>query len=397
MLYSQDSKVSTDSVPADTKGADWNEFDLGFTTARLGMAFIHEYAAYDQDAEGQAQMDSIGAQLENQFDWRDVRFFANGRLNTRRPLVWKVAAMYDGLLEEWTFRETGLLVGLPELHSEVFIGRSKEGYSLVKAQNGYSVWTNERQPSLDIIPIMTDGIRWYGYLPRSRFFWSLGGFTDAIYEDHRFAVWDWQLSGRFGFRPIYTDRLGDVLHLGVNMRWARPDEGVFQVRSKPESNPAPYFLDTGSFASDHSYSLGGEAYYRRGPLLVGTEINRHSFSSEVAGDPTFTGGDVVLSYMLTPGERPFLSTNSVFYFVNPEESLFSGGPGAWEVVVKYSFYDLNDGRLPGGRFWRVTPMVNWHVHEYLRLELVYGYGVLDRFGIEGATQFFQTRFQFQVM
>jgi hypothetical protein len=32
----------------------------------------------------------------------------------------------------------------------------------------------------------------------------------------------------------------------------------------------------------------------------------------------------------------------------------------------------------------------------LRLELTYGYGVLDRFGTRGSTQFFGTRFQFQL-
>ena len=39
-------------------------------------------------------------------------------------------------------------------------------------------------------------------------------------------------------------------------------------------------------------------------------------------------------------------------------------------------------------------MVNWYLTDNLRLELAYGYGELDRFGVVGETQFFQTRFQF---
>jgi hypothetical protein len=39
--------------------------------------------------------------------------------------------------------------------------------------------------------------------------------------------------------------------------------------------------------------------------------------------------------------------------------------------------------LPGGELWRLD-----HV-----LEFVYGYGVLERFGLEGRTQFFQSRLQ----
>lgn len=393
-LLAQDTKITTDSVPV--KGADWNEFDLGFTTLRFGLGIIHEYAAYDQDDEGQAQTDSIGSELENQFDWRDVRFIANGRFNTERPFIWKAAIMYDGLEEEWTIRETGLVVGIPELHSEVFIGRQKEGFSLNKTQNGHSTWGNERAMAVDMIPLMTDGIRWYGYWPRTRLFWSAAGYTDAIYEDHRFATHDWQLSGRFGVRPIYTDRMGDVLHIGLNMRHARPDEGVFRVRSKPESNPAPYFLDTGSFPASHTNSIGPEIYYRRGPLFLGTEFYWHSFDSPETGDPTFFGGDVVVAYLFTGETRPYASTNSTFWFVEPERSVFDGGPGAWELLVRYSTYDLNDGTFSAGRFWKINPVLNWSLTTYLKLQLVYGYGVLDRFDLDGTTQFFQTRFQFGI-
>jgi len=38
-------------------------------------------------------------------------------------------------------------------------------------------------------------------------------------------------------------------------------------------------------------------------------------------------------------------------------------------------------------------MVNWHLSDNIRLEFAYGYGTLDRFGLEGTTQFFQSRIQ----
>jgi phosphate-selective porin OprO/OprP len=41
-------------------------------------------------------------------------------------------------------------------------------------------------------------------------------------------------------------------------------------------------------------------------------------------------------------------------------------------------------------------MVNWHMSPNVRLEMVYGYGSLDKFNITGGTQFFQTRIQFQL-
>jgi phosphate-selective porin OprO/OprP len=75
--------------------------------------------------------------------------------------------------------------------------------------------------------------------------------------------------------------------------------------------------------------------------------------------------------------------------------VFEGGPGAVEALLRFSFIDLDDGAIEGGRFWRLTPMVNWYLSDHLRLELAYGISQLDRFGVVGTTQFFQTRLQFQ--
>jgi phosphate-selective porin OprO/OprP len=50
----------------------------------------------------------------------------------------------------------------------------------------------------------------------------------------------------------------------------------------------------------------------------------------------------------------------------------------------------------GGKFGRITPMVNWYLSDHVRLEFAYGYGHLDRFDLKGNTQFFQTRLQLQL-
>jgi phosphate-selective porin OprO/OprP len=65
-------------------------------------------------------------------------------------------------------------------------------------------------------------------------------------------------------------------------------------------------------------------------------------------------------------------------------------------VGRASYIDLDDGTLRGGRFWRLTPMVNWYLSDHVRLEITYGYGSLDRFELRGKTQFFQSRLQLQL-
>jgi phosphate-selective porin OprO/OprP len=385
-----------DSTSDKKKDHDWNEVDFGFTTARLGVALMHDLATYSQDATGKAQMDSANVSLDAASKFRDFRFLASGQLNTKRPIIWKIAIMYDGDLENWTFRETGLLVGIPELHSNVFIGRSKEGYSMVKVQNGYSPWTNERQMSLDLISIMTDGIRWYGYLPKSGFLWSIGAFSNLLYGHSKFMLYEWTYSGRVGWLPIRENTDKKLLYLGSSFRYVKPDKEQIRVKSRPESNPAPYFIDTGTFESDRNSAFGGDIYYRSGPLMLGSEVNVYHFNSTEADNPTFFGGDVSATYFFTGETRPWVESNSVFHFVDPLKPLFDGGFGALELSLHASTFNTNDGLRPGGDFWKFTSIINWYPTVNFRVQLVYGYGELDRFNLIGKTNFFQTRFQFQL-
>ena len=101
------------------------------------------------------------------------------------------------------------------------------------------------------------------------------------------------------------------------------------------------------------------------------------------------------TWLVTGETRPYNTINGCFRDIAPLKPVFSGGPGAWELVLRYSYSDLNGGTVRGGTFGRVTPMVNWYLSENVRLEMAYGYGQLDRFNLKGNTQFFQTRVQLQ--
>jgi hypothetical protein len=83
-------------------------------------------------------------------------------------------------------------------------------------------------------------------------------------------------------------------------------------------------------------------------------------------------------------ERPFFTIrfggavlyDDAGYFsqISPARTVVRGGPGAWELLARFSCIDLDGGTLGGGRFWRFTPMVNWYPSDHMRLELAYGVG-----------------------
>ena len=165
------------------------------------------------------------------------------------------------------------------------------------------------------------------------------------------------------------------------------------LRSRPESNPAPYFIDTDKISTNGSNHLGGEVYYSKGAWMFGSEFYVHYFNSPEAATKIFHGGDLMVSYFITGETRPYSTASGIYGFAPVARPVFKGGPGAWEVVLRYSNFDLDDGPVHGGKFWKITPMVNWYLSKEVRLEFAYGYGVLDRFNLKGATQFFQTRLQ----
>jgi phosphate-selective porin OprO and OprP len=289
------------------------------------------------------------------------------------------------------------MIGVPELSGNIFVGRTKEGFSMSKVMVGYAGWTPERQMALDVIPILADGVKWLGYLPKQKIFWNLGVYTDWLSEGQSFSTFKWQTAGRVGWLPIYSPDDQTVFHIGMSYRYGEPKNGEIKVSSRPEADPAPKFIDTGKFQSDHSNQFGAEAYYKDGPWMFGSEVYSHRFNSSTSGNPVFFGGEVVASYMITGESRPYNTATSIFGFVPVKRPVFKGGPGAWEVLVRASTLDLNGGTIRGGKFWRVTPMVNWYLSKDVRFEFAYGYGVLDRFGLKGATQFFQARLQLTLL
>jgi phosphate-selective porin len=67
--------------------------------------------------------------------------------------------------------------------------------------------------------------------------------------------------------------------------------------------------------------------------------------------------------------------------------------GAFEVVGRYSHVDLTDQAVDGGVFNRATAGINWWATRRWKIGFDYGVILLDRFGIDGVTHAFHTRFQ----
>ncbi|HET7002611.1 MAG TPA: porin [Puia sp.] len=375
----------------------WRLFNGRFTSFKFGAGFLYEYAAFFPDKNSKLQMDSLGTPLKDQFKVRDFRLLFSGQFKSKREISWRTGIMYDASSDSWLFRETGIMVGVPEISSYFFVGRTKEGFSMSKVMNGYAGWAFERQMAIDVIPILADGLKWMGYLPKQKLFWNLGVYTDWLSKGQSFSTYQSQFDIRVGWNPISHVTINKMLHVGINYRYGKVADDQIQLRSRPEANPAPYFITTGKFSATHSNHIGYEIYYQSGRWLTGSEYYWHKFSSVPENDPLFSGGELMVSYIITGESRKYMNSTSIFGFVPVKNSVFKGGLGEIDVLLRFTTLDLNGGQIQGGKFWRLTPMMNWYLSPELRFELGYGYGVLDRFGVKGVTQFFQSRIQLTIL
>ena len=370
------------------------QHDFGFMTMYLGGGVLFDGVSYSQNRESLEQMDD----LRDEMLLRDARILTGGRFNTDRAITWQAGVMYDAVDKKWLVRQSGLMIHVPEISSHFFVGRAKEGVSMNKVMVGYDGWSMERLPFTDAtIPLLADGIKWLGSVNDNHVFWNLGWFTDVLSEGQGFSSYNWTVALRTGWVPLVPDSTNPtLLHMAVNLRTGDPDKAALRLKSKPESFGSPLFIDTGSMPADWGHLVGLETYYEHHQALLGIEYYLQIVDSPEFGLRKFHGGEFALAWLVTGETRSYNRVGHYFRPISPAHTVFQGGPGAWEVVFKFSYSNLRDGAVNGGTFWRVTPMLNWHLTDVMRLELAYGDGTLDRFGLRGNTRFFQTRLQIKL-
>ncbi len=408
-LYAQQPPDNTPSTPSSTPSPDetisagqtdevaperkFNTFEGRHFSIGVGFGFLLDYAGFAQDTNSTQQVT-----LHPDGIMRDARLLLRGKLKFfKRPVSWSTGIMYNEPTHSWQLRQTGLMIAVPEILGNIFIGRTKEGISMSKIMVGYHGWTSERATINDAaIPILGDGVKWIGYSPKAHLVWNAGAFGDLLSEGLAFSTYRRQYVGRLAYVNFSSPNSGKLIHVGSGIRYGNPKDDTIRLRSRPEVYPAPYFIDTGILNATATTTIVPELYYRDGPVLFGSEYMAEKVNVRGGRDPWFHGGEVFGSWIATGETRGYNTRSGSFDAVSPARPVFSGGPGAWELVTRFSYTNLDSAGVTGGNFWRFTPMVNWHMSENVRLEFEYGYGSLERFGTQGFTHYFQTRIQFSL-
>ena len=204
------------------------------------------------------------------------------------------------------------------------------------------------------------------------------------------------IGGRVAWTPHKA--AGDVIHLGISASREDRDSttdglGIehapsVRISTAPEASLTPVRLvDTGSLAkSDRVDRAGLEGLWIGGPWSVQAELLRADVSRQ--NNPNFQadGAYIFGSWIVTGESRPY--TNGYTNNVVPK-----GKWGAWELLLRYSELDLNDGPITGGKEHDWTLGANWYLTKYFKFQANYIQAYSDKGNLSLDPTIFELRAQ----
>ncbi|HPG23992.1 MAG TPA: porin [Myxococcota bacterium] len=185
-------------------------------------------------------------------------------------------------------------------------------------------------------------------------------------SDDRHGTEHLGFASRVTWAPLAKKRR--VVHFGASFEYRdlRGDNG-YRITSRPEVGIITYPLRTGSLADvDSVVSYGLDSIGLFGSLTLQGEFMQSFVQRNGRDDPSFLGGYVQASYVLTGERRRYSRSQGVLLGVKPRSAW-----GAVELGVRASTLDLQDAGVDGGRTRDLTVGLNWYIRENVRLMFNY--------------------------
>jgi phosphate-selective porin OprO/OprP len=300
--------------------------------------------------------------------------------------------------------------GIPILERFRF-GHPKEPFSLEEqTSSNHLTFMETALPTQAIAPGRNIGIRYDDTTADQRTTWAVGTFWAAgsygSAGDAKDRLSDPEgvnLTARLTHLLRYEDQGRDLLHLGLaysrQFRDVAGDDKTFSLGARPETClTGQNLVSTGILSAESSDLINTEFAMVSGPLsLQGEYFRGYSKGSE---SHKFRGFYLYASWFLTGESRKYERSKAVFAGVDVNHGFhpLSGEWGALELGLRYSYLDLNDGEIRGGRERNITAGLNWYLYPQVRLMANYIRARVEDRGNpyvdEGSANIWMARFQF---
>ena len=159
-------------------------------------------------------------------------------------------------------------------------------------------------------------------------------------------------------------------------------------------------IDTGNIDANQAWTFGPELGLRwKKSLAHGEFIEMGVDQSEGGSNLSFPGAYVEGSWVFAGEPRSYDASAAVFKRPTPDHPVsFSagkeGGWGSWEVSTRYSYIDLSDENIEGGKQKIAGLGLSWYPTNMLRFVLQGDYVDVDR--EDNSNEFFTLALRFQI-
>jgi phosphate-selective porin OprO/OprP len=381
----------------------WNRFDGKYVSGIvIGAVVLDRQRWTNQDDASRSQVGDLSEYDGGEI--RGLRFGAAGTLNFDTPWIWTIAGAthaFDQGFDTDTSDDITLFdlrLDIPIWENVSFsVGKQKEPISMERIMSLVDSPMQERAAVSDtILPSRNTGVVLAGNLFDSRVTLAGGLFNDWLDKDQPSSPGDnsTQFVGRATWLPYVSENGSTLLHLGAGLRYSNFKEAG-SLKSTPEFNQSPEFLETDVLQSDDAYTYQAEASLRTGPFWLHGEYIRAELEDALYNDPTMSGYHLTASWLLSGEVRPYNRRVGIFGGVPISRSVNQNGWGAWELATRFSHLDLSEvpdvnGGMSGEMdIWSAG--INWWASPYMNINFNYRYITLDRYGVEGSSQGVVTR------
>lgn len=263
-------------------------------------------------------------------------------------------------------------------------GQWRQPFGMDALTSVKELWFLERALPFAFLPFRQTGVGAFDTALDENLTWAISGYKFPVGPfGGNFGDAGYGLSTRLTFTPLYDETTGEVIHTGLNYSVNDPSTSIVRYRTTPEigftlgdfngvAAAVPFFVDTGPIQTREINLLGAELAAAFGSLTIQSELIYALVAQEAGPSLAFPGAYVQVAYVLTGEHHPYNRRQGVFTRIVPAENFGTrAGCGAWEAAARWSYLDLNDANITGGRLQDLTFGLNWTLNPHTRIQLNY--------------------------
>lgn len=365
---------------------------------RIGGRLQNDYAFFDQDSDLRHIWDPdtrsvINVDTEDGTEFRRARIYLSGDVYDHIEFK----TQYDFAGGDAEFKDVYVAINGIPYAGQFKAGHFKEPFSLEELTSSNNITFMERALPNVFSPSRNTGVQLSNQHFSERMRWAIGGFRETDDFGNGSDDGDYNLTARLTGLPLYRNDGRTLIHLGVSYTHKNPDDAI-RFRQRPEAHLSPVrFLNTGRFRAENINIYNGEAALVRGPFSMQGEYFVAGIGTTFHGSRTFRGYYGQASYFFTGEHRRYRTSAGAFDSIKPKRNFtFLGedkGPGAWELALRHSHLDLDDGFVRGGEERNWTVGVNWYLNPVTRFTINYVDADIDHDLFDGDLEILQSRLQ----